>query len=262
MGIRPALLGCAVGLAAPAAHADKADKKAPADVVSIDAVKEKLVVLRTDGGHYVVIEPFNISSDHFYFGDDKNLYRQRTWSGSQEGDVRFSRNFWAPRVDHRSEVGYKDGLWYLECGQRTTPLAEVTGVDAGKLLDKAVYHSPLWKREGYHLSRDDRGIYYYVDRLRDEHGGKGFRLFIGAKGKLKLTKLTNIVSDSEGDIFSTRKGDLRFIMNRGEPENATWVERKKKLPLTIVPMHKNIVLIYDELGMYEGQDLGTACDYY
>ena len=250
---------CALTLAAGGAYGDKKAKVGP---VSIDADKEKLVVLRTDGGHFVVIEPFNTRSDHFYFGDGKNMYRQRTFSGSQDGTVKFSRSYWAPRVASNASIDFKDGAWNLECADRKTPLSEVTGDDAAKVLDKGKYHTELWKRQAYHLSRDDHGRYYYVDRLRDEHGGKGYRLFIGMKGKMPLTKLTNIVSDSEGDIFSTKKGDLRFIIDNGESKDVTWLKGKTKTVLRPVPLYKNIILIYDELGVYEGEDFGTACDYY
>jgi len=249
------------GLAATAVADKKGSKNG--DLVKIDDVRDKLAVLQADGGHYVVILPFQISSEHFYFGDGKNLYQQRTMSGSAEGDKKFERHFWSPRVNHQGYIQYRDGAWQLKCLERTTPLAVVTDEAASKLLAEAKFHVPLWKRQGYALARDDRGSYYYVDRLRDEHGGKGFRLFVGMKGSMKLTKLVNVVSDSEGDIFSTRTGDLRLIWNRqGETEDVTWVKGKKRTKLTSVPMWKNIQLIYDELGAYEGEQLGTPCDYY
>jgi hypothetical protein len=261
---RPALLLVALGLAAGAAHAD-GKAKSKQGVVSIDAVKDKLVVVRTDGGHYIVIEPMELRSDHFYFGDDKNLYRQRGLSGgANKKEQSFNRRFWAPRVQHQTQVERKDGAWSVTCGKRTTPLTEASEQETAKILGKATFHEPRWKRQGYALSRDDRGRYYYVDRLRDEHGGKGFRLFIGFKGKMKLTKLVNVVSDSEGDIFSTKKGDLRLIMNKdqGRASEVTWVKGKTRIPLKDVPLWENLVMIYDELGVYEGEQYGTPCDFY
>ncbi|RMH40778.1 MAG: hypothetical protein D6689_12760 [Deltaproteobacteria bacterium] len=251
-----ALASASVARAGPGARVARPD--AP---VSIADVKDKLVVLATDAGHYVVIEPFALGSEHFYFGDGKRLYRQRTFGGGRDGDKQFSRRFWSPRVDHVAEIGFRDGAWYVQCADRKTPLAVAPEPEAARVLDKATFYGPLWRRQAYHLSRDDRGRYYYVDRLRDEYGGKGFRLFVGFKGRMKLTKLVNVVSDSEGDIFATRRGDLRLVMGR-DRKNATWHRGKKKVPLTTVPLVENLVLIYDELGVYDGQVLGTPCDYY
>ena len=101
-----------------------------------------------------------------------------------------------------------------------------------------------------------------MDRLRDEHGGKGFRLFKGRKGKLKLQKMIDIVHDSEGDIFATRDGALRMILSQ---KKSTWVESDRKTKkeirtdLTVVPTHKNALMIYTELGVYN-ERFGTPCD--
>ena len=116
----------------------------------------------------------------------------------------------------------------------------------------------LWRRVAHALSRDDRGVYYYVDRMQDEYGGKGYRLFAGQKGGLKELGLTNIVSDSEGEIFASKKGELRFVQGGGK---ATWIKGEKKTELVTVPLDMNLALIYGDLGVYEGS-LGTPCDEY
>ena len=43
---------------------------------------------------------------------------------------------------------------------------------------------------------------------------------------------------------------------------ATWAEKKKDLKLTLVPVdfNKNVAMIYNELGVYTGERLGTPCD--
>ncbi len=259
--VRGLLGAVALVFAMNPAVAGKGGKDPKPDVVDITPVADKLVVLRMDGGHFIVIEPFNISSDHFYFGDAKNLYRQRAMSGGADGKKRFDRKIWSPRVDHQAYIKFKDGAWSFQCGERETVMTEASEEETKKVLGKGKFHMPLWQRTAYALSRDDRGRYYFVDRFRDEKR-KGFRLFIGQKGALKLSRLTNIVSDSEGEIFSTKKGELRLIMHRGDPSKATWFRGKKKSELIPVPMWKNLVLIYDELGVYDGQLLGTPCDYY
>ena len=114
-----------------------------------------------------------------------------------------------------------------------------------------------WKTQGYALARDDKGTYYYVDRMREPEGNKNFRVFIGQRGAMKPAKMKNIVSDSEGDIFYTKKGELRLVLDKSEQ---TWAKGKKQTKLTVLPVEDNVVLIYSELGVYTGQSLGTPCD--
>src|SRR5690606_4743827 len=126
------------------------------------------------------------------------------------------------------DVEQSAGKWSVICGKRTTALQPLPAAEASKLIDGAAFLPPPWKHEAYRLARDDRGTYYYVDRLREEHGGKGFRLWIGKRGNMKLTKLTNIVSDSEGDIFSTPAGEFRFITSRNA---SVWIRGKTRSEL-------------------------------
>ena len=97
----------------------------------------------------------------------------------------------------------------------------------------------------------------YVDQAREPEGNKDFRVFRGQKGAVKPQKMVNIVSDSEGEIFITKAGKLRFVLNKSEK---TWVEGKKETKLIDLPIDDNHVLIYTDLGVYTGQRLGTPCD--
>jgi hypothetical protein len=231
------------------------------EVIDVKPVRNQLSVIR-DGGHYIVVEAFKTGTEHLYFGDGKSLYQLVSLGGSQSGSERFSRSIWAPRQEHQAEVRFEDGLWTLQCGDRSTGFAIVGQDEADKVLDEGVFHKPLWKRSAYALARDDRGVYYYVDHLQDEYGGKGFRIFIGAKGRMKLAKMMNVVLDTEGAIFATKRGELRLILNRDEKDETFWVRGKQRIKLVTVPLRANIRLIYDELGVYEGELLGTPCDYY
>jgi hypothetical protein len=82
-------------------------------------------------------------------------------------------------------------------------------------------------------------------------------VFRGQKGAVKPQKMVNIVSDSEGEIFITNAGKLRFVLNKSEK---TWVEGKRETKLIDLPIEDNHVLIYTDLGVYAGQPLGTPCD--
>jgi len=234
-----------------------AQPKADSDRVDIDAVKPKLVVLSDGKGHYLVVLP-KVGEDHTYYGDGKTMYAQRIISGGSDGKGGFEVSYWSPRSRpySRGELERKNGVWRVTCDKRDSVFSKVPTAEARKVLDTAQFRKPLWRHSAYALARDSHGTYYYVDRLRDPYGGRGFRLWVGQRGNMKKQRMLNIVSDSEGDIFATKAGDLRLILDK---KDATWVRGKKRRELTYVPVSSNVYMIYAELGVYV-ERLGTPCD--
>ncbi len=160
----------------------------------------------------------------------------------------------------RSSIAEKedDYQWKLQCGSDNSPLERIIGPERDRILKNATFEKESkWKREPYVLARDTLGIYYYVDRYRREYGGRRYRVFVGRRGALKLSKLKGVVEDSEGTVFSTIKGDLRLIVN--PKTSAIWIRGKKRTELTFVEPTRNMQLIYDELGVYFGEELGHIC---
>lgn len=207
--------------------------------------------------------PFGEAEHLFYGVGSKVFYQQSVYASSaneSEGELELS--FWSPQVTSGSpSISLKGGKWTVYCGDRETPLIEVSDKERERILSKAQFKKPLWTRNAYALARDDDGVYYYVDRLDEANGGGGFRLYRGRKGKLTLQKMKDVVHDSGGDIFATSTGDLRLIMDQ---EKSTWVARGKKkderTDLKVLPVIDNRGLIYGELGVYSDQRLGTPCD--
>ncbi len=234
----------------------KRKKKVDDEIVDVSAVKDQLLVF-TDGadGFFVTARG---DVDHLFYGDGKTFYQQRAFSSGANGNTEFTFRMWAPRVDNIADLEINNDVGSISCGKDTFELTQVAATEAAKIIDKAVFKKPLWTRQGHALSRDDKGTYYYVDRQRDEYGGKGFRVFAGQKGAMKELGLTNIVSDSKGQIFSSKKGELRFVQ---DTEKAVWIKNEKKTELVNVPIEDNLSLVYAELGVYEGT-LGTPCDDY
>ncbi len=146
----------------------------------------------------------------------------------------------------------------VECGQRLVKLPRVPEERVGALLLGAKYVANPHQREPHALLRDDRGVYYFVDRGRTEGSEKNFRLWVGPKGAMVLQKMTNVVSDSAGDIFSTKSGALRLLIDR--EKSSEWISPKKRLPLRYLDPAENLHVIYAELGVYAGQRLGSPCD--
>ncbi|HVK76371.1 MAG TPA: hypothetical protein VM734_23765 [Kofleriaceae bacterium] len=250
------VFGSMLVVGGPAADA-RPKRKVVGDTEDVSKAKKDLVVLRDDEGDVYVIEGVWGEEHWVFYGDGKTMYRQRVFGGGADGSAgTFDYSFWSPRVRHAAIGKKKSGEYYLACADDEIILKKVPDVDARKVLDGAAFKKPFWKRQAQALARDDAGNYYYVDRMRDEHGGKGHRIFAGPKGGMKELPMTNVVSDSVGEIYATKRGELRFVTSA---QTATWIKGNVKTELTIIPPSDNIALIYGELGVYDGS-LGTPCD--
>jgi hypothetical protein len=253
----------AVGAAARAAGAaagKEARAAAPAPV-DVAAVRDRMQVLGDGRGHYVALLPFAAGADrdHTYYGDGKRFYALRVGTSSSSGREAFALSFWDPRFRDgvSREVRLRDGRYSVSCGARDTEMKALPAAEAAPLLAGASFFAPLWRWKAYALSRDERGNYYYVDRQRDPPDSRSFRIYAGQRGKLKRLDMTNVVSDSEGEIFVTKTGKLWLIFGKQE---SFWIQGKGKKTLTNVPVEDNAAMIYDENGAYPGQRLGTPCD--
>jgi hypothetical protein len=254
------VLGCSAGLAAapPAARAGEAKAAAPDAPADISAVKDKLEIVTDGKKHFFAVVPFG-SPDHLYYGDGKTFHAQRVGSSSKSGTQSFDFAFWEPRVTspYQASFGLRDGKYTVQCDDRTTTLTALPAAEGKAMIDGATFLGALWAHQAHALARDDRGTYYYVDLLREPADNKGFRLYTGLKGTMKPLKMLNIVSDSQGEIFSTPAGELRLVLDKKE---TVWIKHKKRTVLANLPVEDNHVLIYTDLGVYAGQRLGTACD--
>jgi hypothetical protein len=252
----PLLLGAGAAAAKPAGK-PAAEPAAP--VVDVADVKDKLEILTDGKKHYVALIPFDDGWKHVYYGDGKSFYALRVFGGGSTGREAFDFVFWEPRVKARyqAQVTFKDGKYEVQCDTRTTELRALPRNEAEAVIGAATFHEAMWRFRAFALARDDRGTYYYVDRQREPDDSLNFRLYAGPRGALKPLKMVNVVSDSEGQIFSTKAGDLRLVLDRKE---AAWVKGKARTTLVPLPIEDNAALIYGDLGAYTGQRLGTPCD--
>jgi hypothetical protein len=239
---------------------------APADISDI---KDKLTVW-TDGKKHYLALPLTTDSDKpvFWSADGKAFYTIRIFGGGSEGDdehlKKLNRVFWEPRVDapYKASFDYKKDdkgavEFEIQCSERHSKLTQLPAPEAAALVAAAKFYKPRWNHFAYSLARDNTGRYYYVDNVREPEHAKNFRLWAGMKGAMKPQKMTNVVSDSEGDIFSTKTGSLRLILDKHE---TTWVQNEKKVKLVFLEPSDNHIMIYTDLGVYTGEPLGTPCD--
>jgi len=261
------LLSLTTGLpavqAAPAAKSAKPAapvvKAEPDDPLDVSAVKDKLSFVTDGKGHYVAYAPVSQMSDFLFYGDGKTFWNQRTFGGGSQGDIQFSRTFWEPRLSNGrgGSFEFRDKKFTVDCGERKTELQPVPATEAKTLVEGAKFNKPRWKWKAHFIARDERGNYYFVDRQRVPEDSKNYRLWVGPKGNLKQQKMTNVVSDTEGDIFATKTGSLRLVSGKSE---WLWIAGKTTTKLTRVPVEDNLPLVYAELGVYAGEMFGTPCD--
>lgn len=248
------------------AFAGAADEK-----TTLEPSRRENTVVCTDGkSHYVAIAPHDTMSHEIFYGDGKKFFQvplppRMTLSGKHFLDPRVvsktgNPNFRGIDVRLYSEVDFdtEKKTCSVRCGDRVTKLNIVEADKSRNLMKAAAFEPSPVQYRPYALVRDEMGVYYYVDKGTTTANQGSYRLFKGPKGDLKRQQMTNIVSDSEGDIFATKNGSLRLILDRGE---STWVEEAKRTKLTIVPVDQNMPLIYNDLGVYTGQPLGTPCDH-
>jgi hypothetical protein len=238
-------------------------KAAPSDNEDVTKYKDQLAVYTDGKGHYVAMIPLSIGDGEdtgkMFYGDGKTFYAQRRIGGGRQGDEQFDTVFWEPRIGpgYKRSFGLKDGKFTMQCDERITELKPLDKGATEKMVKSATFLSTRWKRQAYALARDNDGVYYYVDKLREE-GSKDFRVFRGQKGSLKPLKMINIVSDSEGDVFITHSGRLKLVLDKHE---TSWtVDGGKPQTLILLPVEDNAAMIYSTLGAYTGEPLGTPCD--
>jgi hypothetical protein len=251
-----ALLVSATALAAP-------DKKVkPIDAKSNAA---KLEVWKDDVGQFYVVPLYNAFSFEdagawVFYGDGKNMYQQRiVGSGTGQHDS-YEWTVWSPRVTtmNHAQLESVDNRLRLTCGLKDKRvLTQLKADEAKAFFGKATFLPPFWERNAKFLARDDDGVYYFVDMLSQEAGGNGYRVFIGQKGSMKEQAMTNVVSDSGGEIYATKSGNLKIITDN-KASTAFWIKGGKKTELTVLVPGDNRYLIYRGLGVYGA--LGVVCD--
>jgi hypothetical protein len=227
--------------------------------VDIKPIRDQLIVLTdADGGIYIAQPGKDARLFFGVGGKNKNVYEQIVISRSSDGTTgAWDVGVWAPRISgvRPGTVGrQRDGTYIRWCGgDEKLPLTEVTGDKAKTVLDKSVFLSSAMIRRPHLLARDDAAVYYYVDVIRDQYGGKGYRVFIGKKGAMKQKPLTDVASDTAGDVFATKTGDLRIVRDTSSDDGkntVTWVKGEKRQQLFWLDVNANSSLIFKDLGIY------------
>ena len=249
-------------VAAPPAEKRLASEKARP--IDIKPAADKLDVFKDEDGNYFVSPragamSVDDASHWVFFGNGKSFWQQRI-IGSSEQDKHLEWYLWAPRAKgmQQAALSIDPSGSFVQCRPRDDgkrKLVQLTADEAKTALARATFYPPLWERQTHVLLRDDDGVYYFVDELREELGGNGYRVFVGAKGALKELPMTNVATDSAGEVFATKSGSIKIVT---AGDKAFWIKGSKKTELVRLDPQENRYLIYRELGIY-GQ-LGAVCD--
>ena len=232
--------------------------------VDIKPFRDQLIVLQDPQGGTYVVQPGN--DGRVFYGVGKTLYEQVVLTRSSDGEHNsWSVGLWAPRVpDIAPGIVRKtdEGDYFRFCGGEDgrVQLVQRTGDAAAKILDKSTFMTSAMIRKPRWLARDEALVYYYVDEIRQVYGGKGYRVFFGKKGAMKELPIVDVATDSAGDVFSTKTGDLRLVrvFNDAAHDTATWVKGDKRTTLYLLDVDANSPLIYRDLGVYGF--VGTICE--
>ncbi len=254
--------GSALSSSSGEAHAGDPEAIIKGEKVDVSPIRKHLVVASDGSGHYIIAAP-KANSSELYYGNGKKFYKQPViGTGSENGPKvdKSSWHFFAPREATNGNLSRDRNNWTLKCGKREGIYKTLSSAEQKKILSKAKFEIFSFRRQAFQLLRDRRGTYYFIDKHR--FIGKDYRLFVGRRGNMKKFKLVDIVDDSEGTIFVTPKGDLNIITNKSEKKggDAVWTKGNKEEPLTAVPVRRNKVLIYTDLGPYENYQFRTPCE--
>ena len=203
-------------------------------------------LLKSNNGLYLLLPAASESNKHLvYAGPGPTLYKLSISSTKPLVSVEGGRLISVPRTGL--------GTRTAKCPAGDVHFKELSTDETRQRIPGLKLQGPLWQREPLALARDDRGVYYYEDKLKN---GLGYQLFKGPRGRLALTAMVDIVDDASGKIFATKKGKLRLVIGG---KQARWIEGKRSKKLTLLDTRENRALIYEELGVYEGQQLGGLC---
>ena len=268
------VLVASVASAAPAKKESKPDPKPKAeDVKPIDMTPqaENLGGYKDEVGNYYVaplpgkIDDTRENLQWFFVGDGKTMYQQRVISSSLK-PTGIDWSVWSPRAkDMRAAlVSMKSDGMYVACRLATVAggrraLTALSADELKTLLAKAKFVPMPHLRIPHFLARDDDANYYYVDQIPWELGGNGYHVYVGQTGAMKQMALSNMASDSVGEIYATKAGKLKVSLDKNSNiVGAAWITKGQKTELTIVPVDDNRYLVYRELGIYGS--LNIVCD--
>src|SRR5688572_18254052 len=157
------------------AHADPVPKK-----VDITPFRAELLVFADAAGNAYVLKPHTATeSGRIFFGPSGKTLHEQVLVGRSKSGSAWSYQTWAPRIPGIRPaylMQKADGSHHKTCAddKHDVALTQLTGDKAKQVLDKSTFMTEALLRRPHVFARDDAGVYYYVDKLSEKYGGKGY----------------------------------------------------------------------------------------
>lgn len=256
--------------AAPVADAPKATavpgaSSSTAEVAATLTTEQKAKVkVLADAAkkHFIVVEPFAGTDGAFFAGTADKLFAQYVHGGGSSGTESFSLSFWEPRSSENASLEFSDKKGFaIWCSGKERPYTALSAKEAEAFLKKASLFAPRWQRQVAALARDEAGVWYVADLPRkDGWVADDARLFVGKKGKVAQVKVDSVEYVDGRLEFETPQGRL-VIPAFETAKEATWFDPQgAKRVMGVVDRFQQRAALYTSMGVYPGEQLGTACD--
>ena len=222
--------------------------------IPIEVPSEEYLFLEDDRGNIVAVTLDRKSQYPVFAGTKEALYAQRRVGGSRAGTTKWSFGFWDRRFrdGYQREVLMQEEKYWIQCGNTKTMLNPIQ-----LSAQQVKWYDVAWQRSAVALARSLDGTFYYVDSKRQAEGIEAPRLFVGKKGEVVFYEIKDQLLERSEKVFTSDMGSLIL-----QGEKVFWSDSTGKEELSLLNLWEQGILIYQELGAYEGQLLRTACDPY
>jgi hypothetical protein len=241
---------------------------APSERADIAPVRSELSVYTDGKGHLVALVEPNPESPApddltLFYGDGKTFHAVPLYSSSDNG-LAFEVGFKDARVPSlpAGSIKREQGKTTLSCWGEEVELTKLPAAEAQAMVGGAAFMKNRTRWAPLALSKEgDR--YLYVDSGQIPENYKKYRVWRGAKGKMREVPLTDSSYDERANEFTFKTKDGVLKARRAEEVKTEYTLALqwdgKKEELKPMPRSENWKLIFDELGVYDGRS-PTPCD--
>jgi len=245
---------------------------------------ERLEAISDGKGHYLLLAPprtlrtqdadgkevEELEDALLWMGDGKRFFSVPLVfvKPGADGDLIMDFRDWrfpGPGSDGMQRLARAGERVTLRCGTGQSTFVPVDPKTRARIERSGSLAGTYPVRVPFGLYRDDEGRYYFIDRHDQQRRFYDKQLFVGRRGQLKRQALRDIVIDAAGELYIARAGTLKVVYDDKLKVATAWwrPQHGTAIPLTPIDenLHRSLMFIFGELGVYLGKKLGTPCDW-